>query len=121
MRAVADGIDVGTEPECLAAGHAHEVLTHLEETFQVSHREDEVPAEADRADIDRGAGHVGRIHAEVVIPQTHARLADPAGTHHPGIPEREREILDVRVAASAARGERPEIDVVALLPRPVSP
>ena len=121
LRAVADGIDVGAKLERLAAGHAHEVLTHLEGALEVSYREDEVPAEADRADIDRGPERVGRIHAEVVIPETHTRLADPAGVDHQSVAERDREVIDVRVPSSAASGERPEICVVALLPTPVSP
>ena len=79
----------------------HEVLAYLEDPLDDSHRENEVPAEADRADIDCRAELVGRIHAEVVIPETHTRLADPAGVDHPGIAERDGEIIDVRVASSA--------------------
>ena len=121
LRAIAERINVGAKLERLAAGHAHEVLAYLEDPLDDSHRENEVPAEADRADIDCRAELVGRIHAEVVIPETHTRLADPAGVDHPGIAERDGKIIDVRVASSAAGRERPEIDVVALLPAPVSP
>ena len=53
-------------------------------------------------------------------PATGALLARPAGVDHPGIADRDREVIDVRVASSAASGERPEICVVALLPSPVS-
>ena len=115
------GIDVGTKLERLAAGHAHEVLAYLEDPLDDSHRENEVPAEANRADIDRGAELVGRVHAKVVIPEAHTRLADPAGVDHPGIPERGGEIIDVRIASSVASRKRPKIAVVALLPIPVSP
>ena len=107
LRAIAEGIDVGTKLERLAAGHAHEVLAYLEDPLDDSHRENEVPAEANRADIDRGAELVGRVHAKVVIPEAHTRLADPAGVDHPGIPERGGEIIDIRVASSAASRERP--------------